>query len=115
MARREGYASLAPSARSRFPPQKLCQYFPDGIILRWNYSSAIALPLGLFALQDLDRLEVVQDARVDAGLRTGGHLTAEQRGEALGEVAGLIGQVPVEALRQHETLGRLEPERFDVA
>src|SRR4051812_26723944 len=43
MARREGYASLAPSARSRFPPQKLCQYFPDGIILRWNYSSAIAL------------------------------------------------------------------------
>src|SRR3954464_3517335 len=44
MARREGYASLAPSARSRFPPQKLCQYFPDGIILRWNYSSAIALP-----------------------------------------------------------------------
>src|SRR4051812_19152163 len=45
MARREGYASLAPSARSRFPPQKLCQYFPDGIILRWNYSSAIALGL----------------------------------------------------------------------
>src|SRR3954468_19076066 len=43
MARREGYASLAPSARSRFPPQKLCEYFPDGIILRWNYSSAIAL------------------------------------------------------------------------
>src|SRR3954471_24326865 len=43
MARREGYASLDPSVRSKFLPQKLCQYFPERMILRWNYSSAIAL------------------------------------------------------------------------
>src|SRR3954462_4271453 len=56
MARREGYASLAPSARSRFPPQKLCQYFPDGIILRWNYSSAIALTLTIDGVARCARL-----------------------------------------------------------
>src|SRR3954453_22326513 len=65
MARREGYASLAPSARSRFPPQKLCQYFPDGIILRWNYSSAIALGMGPFGesglTQGASRIERMQD------------------------------------------------------
>src|SRR5829696_4169133 len=43
MARREGYTSLDRSVRSRFSPQKLCQYFPERMILRWNYSYAIAL------------------------------------------------------------------------
>ena len=43
MARREGCASLDPSVRSRLSPQKLCQYFPERMILRWNYSYAIAL------------------------------------------------------------------------
>jgi transposase-like protein len=46
MARREGYASPDPSIRSRFLPQKLYQYFPERMILRWNYSSAIALVIG---------------------------------------------------------------------
>src|SRR4051812_8152834 len=46
MARREGYASLDPSVRSRFLPQKLSQYFPERMILHWNYSSAIALAVG---------------------------------------------------------------------
>src|SRR3954453_3809571 len=43
MARREGYASLDPSVRSRFLPQKRWRYFPERMILHWNYSSAIAL------------------------------------------------------------------------
>jgi hypothetical protein len=43
MARREGYAFLDPPVRSRFLPQKRGQYFPERMILHWNYSSAIAL------------------------------------------------------------------------
>src|SRR4051794_38593328 len=70
MARREGYASLAPSARSRFPPQKLCQYFPDGIILRWNYSSAIALhPIREAQAQEAHEREPVADLILDLVVR----------------------------------------------
>src|SRR5215203_5846267 len=61
MARREGYTSLDRSVRSRFSPQKLWQYLPERMILRWNYSYAIALrrPVrGLDLESDLVRARV---------------------------------------------------------
>src|SRR5712691_2943274 len=66
------------------------------------------------AFQRLDRLEVVRDRRIHARLDHGRILAVVRRGDALGEGAGLVVQVPVEGLCEDQPLRLFEAEAMDV-
>ena len=69
--------------------------------------------LGLVGAGGLDRLQVLGDGGVGAGLDHVRH-PAGALHEAVAELAALVVAVPVEALGQGQALGRLEAEAVDL-
>ena len=66
------------------------------------------------AAERFQRLEVMDQRGIDAGLNHGRRLLLELLVEALGEGAGLVVHVPVEGLGEVQALRDLQPERMDV-
>ena len=66
------------------------------------------------ALERLDRLQVVDDRRVDAGVHHGRKSARPLRPPALGEGAIAVVHVPIPGLGQDEALRGLQPQRIHV-
>ncbi len=67
------------------------------------------------AAHRIDRLEIVDQARIHASLHHGRHrLVLHALGEALGKRAGAVVQIPVEGFREVQALSHLEAEGVDV-
>src|SRR3977135_3629067 len=94
---------------------------PDGALAEQWIVSRHLLHLGdhrlavLRAFECRDRLEVMRDARIDAGLHHGWELTRPLPMPALGPGAVGIVHVPIPGLRQGEALRRRETERVHIA
>jgi hypothetical protein len=73
-----------------------------------------AVLLGLGRAHRGDRLQVVQRRRVTAGMVHVGQVVRRLRLDPIGEGAGAIVQVPVEALGQHQALRHIETQRVHV-
>ena len=71
-------------------------------------------PAVRIAPQRLDRLQIVEGGRVDAGLDHRRLAAAVRGGELLGERAVAVAQVPVPGLRQHQPASRCEAEGMDL-